>query len=109
MTNYAAEAAGLPGGGAITERAGTASSDAVPAGSIVLWRNTGAGSHDVTVTTNNTAAGGLAIADMVITMAAGAIKASQILNDWGDANGFCAIAIANATPSELKFYILGGI
>ncbi len=107
MTAYAAENASLTAGGTITERSGTTSSDTVPAGAIVLWRNTGAGTHVVTLTTNNTQHG-LAVADQTISIAAGTNKASRIHADWGDANGRVAVAI-DGTATEVKFSVLGGI
>ncbi len=107
MTAYAAETASSTAGGTITERSGTASSDTVPAGAIVLWRNTGAGTHVVTITTNNTVQG-LAVADQTISIAAGTNKASRIHPDWGDSTGACAVAI-DGTASEVKYSILGGV
>lgn len=107
MTDYAAESAGITSGSVITERSGTASSDTVPAGAVVLWRNTGAGTHVVTITTNNTVQG-LAVADQTISISAGVNKSSRIHPDWGDANGRCAVAI-DGTASEVKYDILGGI
>ena len=106
MADYAAESAVAPGGTAITARTGTASADTVPAGAIVLWRNTGAGTHVVTLTTNNTAAG-LAVADQTISMTTGTQKASRILPEWGDANGRVAVAI-DGTAAEVVYYIFGG-
>lgn len=108
MTDFAAETAGSTSGGSLTERSGAASGDTVPAGAIVLMRNTGAGSHDVTFTNSQTA-DGLAVANRTVTMAASAIKSMRINSQWGDTNGRVAMAVANATPTELKFYILGGI
>lgn len=92
-------------GTAVTQRTGTASSDTVPAGSRVLWRNTGAGSHNVTLTTNNTAQG-LAVADQVIALTASQNKVSLVANEWGDANGRVAVAI-DGTPGEVLYYVLG--
>lgn len=106
MTAYSAETATNPGGGVITERSGTASSDTVPAGALVLWRNTGAGSHTVTLTTSNTV-NGLAVADQTISLAAGQVKASRILWDWQASDGTVAVAI-DGTASEVKYYVLGG-
>lgn len=108
MTDFAAESAGSTAGGSLTERSGAASGDTVPAGCIVVMRNTGAGSHDVTFT-NNATQDSLAVANRTVTMAASAIKSVRINSLWGDANGRVAMAVANATPTELKYYILGGI
>lgn len=108
MTDYAATDVSSSVGTTVTERAGTSSSDTVAAGSLVLWRNTGAGTHVVTVTTNNTAAGSLAVADQTISLPAGTNKASRIRPEWGDVNGRCAVAI-DGTASEVKYSVLGGV
>lgn len=92
-------------GAVVTERSGTASADTVPAGARVLWRNTGAGTHTVTITTNNTTQG-LAVADQVITLTAGQNKISLIAGEWGDVNGRCAVAI-DGTASEVKYSVVG--
>lgn len=106
MTDYAATDISSNAGTAVTERSGTASSDTIAAGSDVLWRNTGAGTHVVTLTTNNTV-GDLAVADRTISLAAGQSKAGPVPTQWGDVNGKVAVAI-DGTPSEVKFYVLGG-
>lgn len=107
MADYAAETASATAGTTITERTGSASSDTVPAGAIVLWRNTGAGTHVVTLTTNNSTQG-LAVADQTISIAAGTNKASRIHWDWADANGRVAVSI-DGTATEVKYSVLGGI
>lgn len=107
MTDYASTDATAPAGTVIIERAGTASSDTVTAGSIVLWRNTGVGAHVVTLTTNNTATG-LAVADQPISLTAGQNKVSKVLLAWGDANGKVQVAI-DGTASEVKYDVMGGI
>lgn len=104
MTDYAATDVSSSAGTALTERSGTASSDTVEAGSRVLWRNTGAGTHVVTLTTNNTV-GDLAVADRTISLTAGQIKAGPVPTSWGDDNGRVAVAI-DGTPSEVKFYVM---
>jgi hypothetical protein len=106
MADNAAQSVANPAGTLVTQITGTASADTVPAGSIVLWRNTGAGSHTVTLTTNNLA-GGLAVADMVLTIANGTQQVGRVPNEWGDANGRVAVAI-NGTAAEVVYYILGG-
>lgn len=105
MTNYASVDVTSNVGTTVTERSGTSSSDAVSAGSVILWRNTGAGTHVVTLTTNNTVDEGLAVADRTISIPAGATKVSTLDVDWGDANGNCAVAI-DGTASEVKYYVM---
>lgn len=107
MADHAAANAAATAGTAVTARTGTASSDTVPAGSVVLWTNTGAGTHVVTITTNNTVHG-LAVTDQTISLATGTAKASRIHADWGDANGRCAVAI-DGTAAEVIYYVLGGV
>lgn len=108
MTDFPAETAGSTAGSTLTERSGAASGDTVPAGSVLLMRNTGAGSHDVTFTNSGTQ-DGLAVSNRVVTMGAGLIRSVRISALLGDANGRVAMAVANATPTELKYYILGGL
>lgn len=108
MTDYTGTDANAATGTAVTERSGTASSDTVAAGSVVLWRNTGAGAHVVTVTTNNTASGGLGVADATVSLTAGQNKVSRIRLEWGDANGRCAVGI-DGTASEVKYSVLSGV
>jgi hypothetical protein len=107
MTDFAAEAANLLAGGLVTKRTGTASADTVPAGAIVLWVNTGAGTHVVTITTNNTTQG-LADADQTISILTANAKSSRIHPEWGDANGRCAVAI-DGTAAEVTYYVLGAV
>lgn len=103
MTDYASVDGTSNAGTAVTERTGTASSDTVSAGSTVLWRNTGAGTHVVTLTTSNTV-GGLAVADRTISIPAGAAKVGAVPEVWGDANGKVAVAI-DGTPTEVKYFV----
>lgn len=106
MTDYAATDVSSSAGTAVTERSGTSSSDTIPAGSKVLWRNTGAGSHVVTLTTNNTV-GDLDVEDRTITLAAGQNKAGPVPVAWGDANGLVQVAI-DGTAAEVKYSVFGG-
>lgn len=89
----------------VTQRTGTAAADTVPAGARILWRNTGAGSHVITLTTNNSPYG-LALGDQTITIAAGAVRYSFVHPDWGDANGRVQVAI-DGTAAEVLYYVLG--
>lgn len=107
MTDYAGADANQPGGTVIPKVTGTAAADTVPAGAVVLWVNTGAGAHVLTLTTANTVRG-LAVADQVINLAATTAKASRILNEWGDGNGRVPVAI-DGTPGEVTYYILGAV
>jgi hypothetical protein len=106
MADNAATNVANPAGNLAATITGTASADTVPAGSIVLWRNTGAGSHTVTLTTNNTV-DGLAVADMVITVVNGTQQVGRVPPQWGDANGRVAVAI-NGTAAEVLYTIMGG-
>jgi hypothetical protein len=106
MADFPAELVNTTGT-TLTERSGAASGDTVPAGAILLMRNTGAGSHDTTFT-NSATQDGLAVSSRTVTMAAAAVKVVRINSLWGDANGRVAMAVANATPTELKYYVLGG-
>lgn len=91
----------------VPPRTGTTSSDTVPAGSMLVIRNTGAGSHTFTLT-NNQQVEGLTVSNRIITLAAGEVWAGRVSNNWGDSNGLVGVAI-NGTASEVVYYILGGI
>lgn len=107
MTDYAADAAATSTGATLTARTGTASADTVPAGAYVVWRNTGAGSHTITLTNNKTD-DGLAITSKVLTVAAGAVYGARVNPSWGDASGRVGVAI-NGTAAEVIYYVVGGI
>src|ERR1700753_2165894 len=99
MTAYAADLASSSLGSVLNARTGTSSADSVPAGSYVVWRNTGAGTHVVTLT-NNLTNDGLTITNRTISIAAGAVKGGRINPQWGDSNGNVAVAVDGGTPSE---------
>lgn len=107
MTAYAATSVASTIGALVPPRTGTAAADTVPAGAVVLWRNTGAGTHTVTLT-NSATSDGLTIANRVITLATTETWCGRINPAWGDANGQVAVAI-NATAAEVVYYVLGGI
>lgn len=107
MTAYAADLASSSVGTTLNARTGTASADSVPGGAYVVWRNTGAGSHTVTLT-NNATNDGLAVTARVITIAAGAVMSGRINPAWADANNAVAVAI-NGTAAEVVYYVIGGI
>lgn len=106
MTDYAATSVAANAGTVVVEHAGTAAADTIAAGSQVLWRNTGAGTHAVVITTNNTVTG-LPVGDRTISLAAGQNKSAPIPREWGDVNGKCAIAI-DGTAAEVKFSVTAG-
>lgn len=103
MTDFAADSVDSITGGTVTKRTATASSDTVPAGATVLWVNSGAGSHTVTLTSNNTYQG-LAIPARIITVAAGGAYQSRIDPNAGDTNGRVPVAV-NGTAAEITYYI----
>lgn len=107
MANYTATNVNTTSGALVPARTGTASADTVPAGALVVWRNTGAGSHTVTLT-NNFSYDGSTIAAKVITLAAGEVWFSRIKPEWGDANGNVGVAI-NGTASEVIYYVGGNV
>lgn len=107
MTAYAAESVASTLGSTVTARTGTASADTVPAGAVVLWRNTGAGTHVVTLT-NNFSYDGATVAARTISIAAGAAKAGRINPNWGDSSGNVAVAI-DGTAAEVSYFVLGGV
>lgn len=107
MTDYAADAASSSVGTALNIRTGTTASDTVPAGAYVIWRNSGAGSHTVTLG-NNYNPDGLVTAGRIITIPAGAMYGGRINPLWGDPNGRVSVAI-NGTAAEILYVIPGNI
>jgi hypothetical protein len=92
-------------GTTLTQRTGTTNSDSVPAGALIIARNTGAGSHTLTFTVGATF-DGLAVSSRVVTVAAGAVSAIRVPITYGDANGRVALAI-NGTANEILYYLVG--
>lgn len=107
MTAYAADLVSSSAGSTTTKRTGTASSDTVPAGALVLWINGGAGTHVVTLTNSQTQ-DGLTVANRTISIPAGTAKAGRVSSLWGDTNGQVAVGI-DGTATEVTYYVLGGI
>jgi hypothetical protein len=107
LTDFPAEAAGSTSGGVVTKRTGTASSDTVPIGAVVVWVNTGAGSHTVTLG-NNQLADGLAVTGRVLTIATATANSGLINPVWGDASGRVSVTISG-TAAEVTYYVLGGL
>ena len=109
MTDFPAEPGNLTAGQAMTERSGAAvSTDTVPAGAIIVARNTGAGSHTVVLVSNATF-DGLAIPGRTHTIPAGGIRTFKVHPQFGDANGRVGISIGEGTQSEVKYYVLGAL
>lgn len=107
MAAYSGTNVATTAGALVPARTGTTNADTVPAGAVVVWRNSGAGSHTVTLT-NNSTQDGLTVANRVITLAAGEVWAGRVNPAWGDSSGNVAVAI-NGTASEVVYYVLGGI
>lgn len=107
MADHTATDVASSTGTTVTERTGATSGDTIPAGSLILWRNTGVGAHTVTLTTNNTV-GDLAVADRTIPLPAGTAKSGRVPIEWGDANRRVQVAI-DGTATEVKYYVLSGI
>ncbi len=104
MADYAAQAP-TSAGTTLTQRTGTASSDTVPAGALIVARNTGAGSHTLTFSVG-ALYDGLAVASRVVTVAAGAAAAIRVPASYADANGRVPVAI-DGTASEVTYWIVG--
>jgi hypothetical protein len=111
VTNYAADQP-TTNGTTGNQRTGTASSDAVPAGSLLLVQNTGAGSHNFDLGVNfsydglNPGSVATGPGKRRITIGAGAFSIIRVKSDAGDANGLCSVTI-DGTASEVKYFVLG--
>lgn len=110
MTDYSADAP-TSQGTAVTLRSGTASADTVPAGSVVLFYNTGAGSHTVDLSIGYTF-DGLPVGSAATpgkrrhTIPAGTYWLARVPANYADANGRVSVAI-DGTASEVKFWLIG--
>jgi hypothetical protein len=107
MTAYAATNVATTAFALVPPRTGATSGDTVPAGAMMLIRNSGAGSHTVTLT-NSATQDGLTVSNRVITLAAGEVWAGRVNPAWAASDGTVAVAI-NGTASEVIYYLLGGI
>lgn len=107
MTAYSADNAAATAGTTTTKRTGTAAADTVPAGSIVVWINGGAGTHVVTLT-NSATQDGLTVSNRTISIPTATAKVGRVNSTWGDANGLVAVAI-DGTAAEVTYYVLGGV
>jgi hypothetical protein len=107
LTDYAADAAKLIAGNTTTKRTGTASADTVPGGSVVVWVNTGAGTHVVTLTTNNTPYG-LALADQPSPSRRPRRRSVHPRRTGPTRSNRVAVAI-DGTAAEVTYYVLGSL
>ncbi len=109
MTDYAAEGTyGTGATNALTERSGAAAStDTIPAGCVVLARNTGAGTHTLVLPVGYIYDGSLTVSNRSHSMAAGTSKSFRVPTDYGDANGRVGMYVGEGTQSEVKYYVLG--
>jgi len=111
VTNYANDTVTEGGTVAANQRSGTASSDAVPAGCLLLLNNTGAGSHNVDLTINalwhGMSPGSAATpGKRRIVISAAQWLAVRVPVEFGDANGLVAVTI-DGTAAEVKYFCLG--
>jgi hypothetical protein len=108
MADFPAEGTyGSGGTNALTERSGAAAAtDTVPAGSLIVARNTGAGTHTLVLPVAQTV-DGLAVTNRTHSMLAGTIKAFRIPGGYGDANGRVAMFVGEASQTEVKYYVIG--
>lgn len=92
---------------AMTERSGAAvSTDTVPAGALILARNTGAGAHTLILVCNATV-DGLPVTSRTHSFTAGQIRTFRVPATYGDANGRVGMSVGEGTQSEVKYYIIG--
>ena len=91
---------------ALTRRTGSAASDRVPAASRVVFNNTGAGAHVITLTNTGTYKG-RTVGNVTINVAAGAGAEYTIDPDLdGDGDGYVAVAV-EGTATEVTYFVLG--
>jgi len=106
MTDWAAVQP-LNTGAAVTERSGAGVGvDTVPAGTTLLLRNTGAGTHVVTLPCNQ-GTDGLATTARTISMATNTVQAVFVPFSYGDVNGRVGMSV-DGTSAEVKYSILAG-
>jgi len=111
MTNYAGDLVSTNGATA-NQRTGSASADAVPAGSLLLVNNSGAGSHNFDLGVNftydgmNPGSAATGPGKRRITIAAGSWTLVRVRADAGDANGLCSVTI-DGTATEVKYFVIG--
>jgi hypothetical protein len=103
VTDYAAEAGDTTAGATLTRRTLAATGDTVPAGALLLIRNTGAGAHTLTVANNYTTDTGVPPVRS-FPVAAGTFGSLRVNRNWGDSNGRCAVTMSG-TVAEVETYI----
>jgi hypothetical protein len=111
MTDFPAETAASTAGGVMTERSGAGVGvDTVPAGAVILVRNTGAVTHTLTLVSGWTV-DGRAVTARTIVLTTLQIKAFRIRQEDGDANGRVNMwSDVNAgAVTDCKYYVLGGV
>ena len=93
-------------GALLTERSGAApATDTVPAGALILARNTGAGTHVITLACNATF-DGLVVASRTHSLNTLTNRNFRVPINYGDANGRVSISV-DATSIEVKYYVIG--
>ncbi|WBB94188.1 hypothetical protein [Verrucosispora sp. WMMC514] len=105
MADYSAE---LPvnAGTTLTQRTGTGGLDTVPAGSLVLARNTGAGAHTLTFTVG-ALYDGLPVQPRLVVIPGGGNAIIRVPAIYGNASGRVPLAI-DGTAAEILYYVLAG-
>lgn len=93
----------------VTERSGAAGTDTVPAGCVLLVRNTGIASHGFNLNIGylfdglQVGTGG----QRQITLAAGEVRLVRVPATYGDANGRVAVTVTTGTLTEVKYVVIG--
>jgi hypothetical protein len=102
-------------GVAVTEISGAApGTDTVPEGCCLLVRNTGAGTHNLVISTSGDTFDGLVISTAAATtpgtrevaVPAGTNTVVRIPASYGDANGQVGFGIKEGTQSEVKYTVI---
>jgi hypothetical protein len=111
MTDFPAENAASTAGALLTERSGAGVGvDTVPAGAVIVARNTDTVTHTLTLVSGWTV-DGRAVTARTIVLTTLQIKSFRIRPEDQDANGRVNMWVdVNAgTVTLLKYYVLGGV
>ncbi len=111
MADFPAENAASTAGGVLTERSGAAvGTDTIPAGCVILARNTGAVTHTITLVSSWTV-DGRAVTSRTVGLTASQIKAFRVRAEDGDANGRVNmwVDVNGGAVTEVKYYCQGGV